>query len=116
MDAPILEKFMKIAKVAGLSEDVMSKIKDELSKAPKEASVEVEVTAKEPSKEEKSDRICDLTDEDIDKMSESDVKTTLKKARDEAKYVVDNAKKESEMAMPEEKKSLNDVFSKIGSF
>lgn len=105
MDQGMKDKFLKIAKSAGLPEETLAKITEDLSKGP--AVVAVSVTKTEKPKLE------DLTDEAIDKMSEDELKSCLKSYRD--------AEKSDDGEVPEKKEEpkpamnpLQEMFSKVG--
>ncbi len=94
---PLLEKLAMIASKLGVSTETISKMTDEASKNKTEPAVTV--TKVEVAVENEKYDIETLTDEQIDKMSESEAKDFLKKARD--------SEKKSEV--PEDKKVETNV-------
>lgn len=71
------QKFLNIARAMKVSEELVKKLEDELSNKKPDAVVVAKV--------EKKPELCDLSDEQIDKMSESEAKSALKSYRDEEK-------------------------------
>lgn len=124
----ISAKFVEMAKKLGVSPETISWIEKDLSSKsePKAAVTVVKVSKIKPDEQlKKVTDCCDYTDEEIDKMSEDELKKCLKECRDCCKQ-----EEESEWADTEDswemmwgkemtdasKKEMNmqDIFNKIG--
>lgn len=92
---PMLDKVTQILSKLGVSTDTISKVADEASKKQPEVTVTKVAVAVEPKEEDEN-----LTDEQIDKMTEKEAKDYIKKIRDE------DMKEEEPCDMPEKKQSI----------